>query len=340
MICKYCGKEMSDQARFCPGCGRPVEVSVVHEKSSIKILLIAVAVLAVVSVGIGVFAGTQMLQKKADHVVMAEANIMDADMQVASEKSGLDTATGVITDETTTAVAAEAVIVGWQQDDHGWKYLDQQGEPQPEGWFTDTDGSQYYFDADGYMLADTVTPDGYYVNASGAYQSKFVSEQFEPNEDTVNTSATQDSNTADNNSNVLLNLELSEIIKIIRNNYYAIQEDVKNYTTSKADSFEWYSNNGILRKVVLKPDTYELRDLTEEFYYDENNMLLFAFTYGSGQEYRYYYYAGLLYRYIDAKGTTYDYENGIDPWEVENAGKLKSDGEREKHLFYNISFME
>jgi hypothetical protein len=131
-----------------------------------------------VGVGIGVFAGMQLFHKKTDHVVTAEADITDADVKEASEKSDVKKAEGVsetsgsdVADEATTAAAAETktIIVGWQQDDHGWKYLDEQGEPQPEGWFTDTDGSQYYFDADGYMLADTVTPDGYYVNASGAY---------------------------------------------------------------------------------------------------------------------------------------------------------------------------
>jgi hypothetical protein len=161
-----------------------VEAASVHEKSSTKILPIAVAAIAVVSVGIGVFAGIQLFQKKTDHVVTAEADITDADVKEASEKTEVKKTEGVsetsgsdVADEAATAAVAETktIIVGWQQDDHGWKYLDEQGEPQPEGWFTDTDGSQYYFDADGYMLADTVTPDGYYVNASGAYVASVAS---------------------------------------------------------------------------------------------------------------------------------------------------------------------
>ena len=39
-------------------------------------------------------------------------------------------------------------------------------------WIQDTDGKWYYFDMAAVMLADTTTPDGYYVDASGVWNGQ------------------------------------------------------------------------------------------------------------------------------------------------------------------------
>ena len=57
----------------------------------------------------------------------------------------------------------------WKKDSVGWWYQNSDGTYQKNGWFQDTDGKYYYFNPAGYMLANTVTPDGYYVDASGAW---------------------------------------------------------------------------------------------------------------------------------------------------------------------------
>ncbi|HJA69992.1 MAG TPA: hypothetical protein IAA07_00240 [Candidatus Lachnoclostridium stercoravium] len=56
----------------------------------------------------------------------------------------------------------------WQQDTVGWWY-DNGGGDYPRNCWQEIDGVWYYFAEDGYMLADTLTPDGYYVDASGAW---------------------------------------------------------------------------------------------------------------------------------------------------------------------------
>lgn len=55
----------------------------------------------------------------------------------------------------------------WEQDSKGWKYKDNNGQ-YTTGWVLDN-GKYYYFGNDCYMLADTITPDGYNVNVSGEW---------------------------------------------------------------------------------------------------------------------------------------------------------------------------
>lgn len=64
-----------------------------------------------------------------------------------------------------TALADE----GWSQDEQGrWRYMQDNGAYVGYGW-KEIAGKQYYFNNDGYMLSNTITPDGYYVGADGAW---------------------------------------------------------------------------------------------------------------------------------------------------------------------------
>lgn len=53
-------------------------------------------------------------------------------------------------------------------DDGTWVYLDGEGYTLQSTW-AEIDGKWYYFDEYCYMLADTTTPDGYYVGSDGAW---------------------------------------------------------------------------------------------------------------------------------------------------------------------------
>ena len=55
---------------------------------------------------------------------------------------------------------------GWLNDGGNWYYLDGSGVMQT-GWQY-INGNWYYMDRSGAMYANRQTPDGYYVNASGA----------------------------------------------------------------------------------------------------------------------------------------------------------------------------
>ena len=70
---------------------------------------------------------------------------------------------------------------GWQKNDTGWWYGTNADNTtwHVNGWQW-IDGNNdgvaecYYFDANGYMLANTTTPDGYMVNADGAWTENGV----------------------------------------------------------------------------------------------------------------------------------------------------------------------
>lgn len=59
---------------------------------------------------------------------------------------------------------------GWQEIDGSWYFFNSQGYRQT-GWIL-WNNQQYYCDADGKMLLDTITPDGYYVDENGIWQTE------------------------------------------------------------------------------------------------------------------------------------------------------------------------
>lgn len=60
-------------------------------------------------------------------------------------------------------------IPGWYQDGETWKYIRKNGYLVTNQWMQDTDGKWYYFNMLSAILSDTLTPDGYYVDSSGAW---------------------------------------------------------------------------------------------------------------------------------------------------------------------------
>lgn len=68
----------------------------------------------------------------------------------------------------------------WKQDETGWWYQNDDGSYLCNGWNW-IDGRCYYFKEDGYCLLDTVTPDGYTVDANGAWVQEGVVQVQEQN---------------------------------------------------------------------------------------------------------------------------------------------------------------
>lgn len=73
-----------------------------------------------------------------------------------------------------TLVENQVVSGNWVEENGRWWYDNGNGTYLQNGWYW-IDGNHdgcaacYYFDADGWMLADCVTPDGYTVDVSGAW---------------------------------------------------------------------------------------------------------------------------------------------------------------------------
>lgn len=72
-------------------------------------------------------------------------------------------ATATMASQAMPAMAAE-----WKQDNTGWWYQEDNGSYPTNSWKW-INGRCYYFDSNGYMLANTTTPDGYTVDATGAW---------------------------------------------------------------------------------------------------------------------------------------------------------------------------
>lgn len=73
----------------------------------------------------------------------------------------------VLTTLMSVAMSLTAFAGAWMQDATGWWYQNDDGGHTAGNWQT-IDSKMYYFGADGYMLANTITPDGYQVGADGA----------------------------------------------------------------------------------------------------------------------------------------------------------------------------
>lgn len=61
---------------------------------------------------------------------------------------------------------------GWVKDGKMWKYQAPDGSFIADSWIK-VDEKSYYMDSNGFMLADTITPDGIYVNPQGEKTSYF-----------------------------------------------------------------------------------------------------------------------------------------------------------------------
>ena len=64
---------------------------------------------------------------------------------------------------------ANAAASGWEQIAGSWKYRDTNGEYAVNSWRQSAAGGWYYLGADGVMMTNQTTPDGYYVDAEGLW---------------------------------------------------------------------------------------------------------------------------------------------------------------------------
>ena len=64
----------------------------------------------------------------------------------------------------------------WQSDAQGKWYVNDDGHYPTNAW-QEIDGKHYYFGADGYLLVDTITPDGYLVGSDGSWVRYSLSDE-------------------------------------------------------------------------------------------------------------------------------------------------------------------
>ncbi len=153
--------------------------------------------------------------------------------------------TGALLSGNTLAFAGQ-----WKQDEKGWWYQNDDGSYPFSTWKW-IDGNQdgiaesYYFDENGYMLSNTTTPDGYIVDASGAWIIDNIVQ-------TQNTSvpSTNGRMSAYNCEKVTpLALEFFNSTKQENDAKFEIETEDSHYTIYKNGYEVWYGKDGYAYRV-------------------------------------------------------------------------------------------
>ena len=95
-------------------------------------------------------------------------NIEQEEDAVPEENAGTEAEKKTGAEEAKKTPDADQRYVGWLQEPGGWRYYNGDGSCQTGEWFEDEDHRWYYFDDEGYMMADTLTPDGFRLGPDGA----------------------------------------------------------------------------------------------------------------------------------------------------------------------------
>lgn len=77
------------------------------------------------------------------------------------------------------AAASTAMAAGWKNSSIGWTFQHEDGSYAADGWEL-INNVYYYFDENGYMLSNTVTSDGYTVDANGAWVTSIPQNSGQP----------------------------------------------------------------------------------------------------------------------------------------------------------------
>lgn len=90
------------------------------------------------------------------------------------------------------SISSAAYAGNWKQNDNGWWWQDADKSYPVSSWEwidSDRDGTAqcYYFDENGYLLTDTVTPEGYTVDENGAWIEDGIIRQRAANPSAANT---------------------------------------------------------------------------------------------------------------------------------------------------------
>lgn len=135
---------------------------------------------------------------------------------------------------------------------------------------------------------------------------KMVEKQPE-NEDKVEEKTVEVIETAPNDAAVLDGMDVEAEVLKIRSIYNQIQTDVGNYNSRIVDGdigTKYSSPDNVYAKYVIKKGENGV-DFSRE-YYCVNNQLIFAFYYQGTKEERFYFYDGIMFRWIDENKNVYD----------------------------------
>lgn len=189
----------------------------------------------------------------------------------------------ILTAALAAAMSVPALAGQWLSDSNGWWYRNDDGTFLANTWYWldgNNDGIQecYYFDPHGYSLANTNTPDGYTVNASGAWTIDGVVQTRQ-----VSTQASQQTQNQQQTSSVqAVKLEDLDPVAKAHWNKEENKRTIQNELWSKAMSLyglgyvEYYTGGqyNTFSATIAPMKGYEKNsDYTLEVYGDDDNLL-------------------------------------------------------------------
>lgn len=165
-----------------------------------------------------------------------------------------------------------SLAAGWQSDANGWWWQDDCGRYYADGWVWldgnhDGIAESYCFDARGYLYVGTTTPDGYEVNADGAWVKDGVVQ-------TKTTTVTTDASKSNQNDDYSGTYVTS----------YAIYVLTYNKSTNSIHEKAIYSDGEVFEDDYIYSDSYNgitYFDLDSD---EDKDSIMFA---GSGLMYTY-----------------------------------------------------
>lgn len=160
-------------------------------------------------------------------------------------------------------------LAGWESDEHGIRYMNDDGT-YASGWHQDVDGGWYYLDeATGYALANTITPDGYMVDASGKWKKEETSQDMQKYENKANFEVTA----YNNGPSRYIQFGYTLPVTVYYNNSYLSdgrEIDILNFEVSKDGAlFVNYSMSEETYRYRLKATTRYIAN--DESYIDTEN---------------------------------------------------------------------
>ncbi len=177
-------------------------------------------------------------------------------------------------------------------------------------------------------------------------EDKFESTESIKKEDSTESTYREDSTEASQQENSNLTAEkqaydVEEEVNKIRDIYYWVQGDSSNLTKQDGGSVtRWIDSNGKIRKIVAPAGTYDdtngadAAKYNAEFYYNENEELVFVFLYSGKEEHRLYVVQGKCVRYIDQDRSVNDYPELKEADSVCGLGYFIGLGMMEIHYAY------
>lgn len=151
----------------------------------------------------------------------------------------------------------------------------------------------------------------------------------------------EESQLSDSDDNMKSSYDVEEEVNKIRDIYYRVQGDSSNLTKQDGGSVtRWIDSNGKIRKIVAPAGTYDdtngadAAKYNAEFYYNENEELVFVFLYSGKEEHRLYVVQGECVRYIGQDGSVNDYPELKEAESVCDLGYFIGLGMMEIHYAY------